>query len=172
MSTGGSSRDWLDNIERDLCAHLGGSEVVAQVVLDPLHIQRFVVTCGIPTGPVESAAADGLLEAPPMYLPVLFGWTAGPPNGDLRQDGLASEDAIAVDLRGGRVLGAGQSAEFLRPAFAGSRVTVSREIESVERKQGRQGHFLLVTVRRDFADAAGELYSTSRERFIVRPDRD
>jgi hypothetical protein len=156
---------WLDEVERAATARRDAPEVVAALRLSPTHAARFAVTCGAP--PPATPPADGA-EAFPLYLAAMFGWGVGPPDEELRPDGLAAEDALGFPLAGGEILGGGQTVEIERYPVAGETVTVTRSVEDVVRKQGRSGPFLLVRVRRDVTDRAGALICRCRESFVVR----
>lgn len=154
-----AATDWLSEIERAALAVQGAPVDVAALDVDALHVRRFALTVG--------EDADGEV-APPLYLACLFGLTAGPPDDELRSDGLAAVDCLGLPLDGGRIQGAGQSVEIGRDVVAGERITVRRTLAQVERKHGRSGEFLLVVVRRDFLDERGHPVCACDETFFVR----
>ena len=158
--------NWLDKAEAVALAACGVSQTLAEVVVDPMHVARFGMTCGeSPITPRIGAIA------PPLYLAAVFGWEVGPNDDDLRPDGLAARDALGFDLSGGEILGAGQSVEINRMVRAGWRGVVTRTVIGVQRKQGRSGAFLLVEVQRCIEDAIGQQLCHTTELFIVRESR-
>lgn len=118
----------------------------------------------------ETAAAeaghDGL-AAPPLYLSSVLGWGAGPPEHELRADGIGNELAM-LPIDGVSLMGVGQELEFLRPVRAGMRFKVVSTLANVERKSGQSGDFLLFTIERLYNEASGVSVLRCRESFVGR----
>jgi acyl dehydratase len=106
--------------------------------------------------------------APPLYLSSVLGWEAGPPERSLRSDGTPDNDAMAVPIRGLRVMGGGQELEFHRPVTAGMDVVMEFSVSNAELKHGRTGPLLVVQLKKRFLAADGTPIVTCRENFIAR----
>jgi acyl dehydratase len=140
--------------------------------LRSIDMQRFAVAVGddLPiTMNAAVAAAAGLpdVAAPPLFLSTVMGWDAGPPESGLHADGVAPGGLADLPVGGLRLMGGGQSLEFLRPVVAGTRVVVETSVKDVELKEGRSGPLLLIQVERSFF-GDGELLLRCVETFIGR----
>lgn len=135
--------------------------------------QRFAITVGDPD-PLyfdeQAARAAGYpgLIAPPMYLSAVMGWKPGPPEQELREDGLAQDDLLPVPIPGLRVMGGGQQVDFLAPVIEGAEVTMRREFTGLQMREGRSGAMLIFTVVREYVDERGDLLVRCSENFIAR----
>lgn len=117
-------------------------------------LERFAVVAG---GPVAQ-----------LYLSSVMGWSTGPQESDLREDGTGIDETRGLPLDGLRLMGAGQELEFHRPVRAGDRVIEHTTLLDVRRRSGRSGDLLLLTVRRRFTDDADRPLVTCDETFVVR----
>lgn len=77
-------------------------------------------------------------------------------------------DALGTQLTAGVTFGQGRL-ESLIPLRIGATYRVVTEVADVERKQGRQWPFDLVTCRIQVFDSAGELAALSHEAYVI-PD--
>jgi len=140
--------------------------------LRSIDMQRFAVAVGddlpVTMDPAVAAAA-GLpdVAAPPLFLSTVMGWDAGPPESGLLADGVAPGGVADLPVGGLRVMGGGQSLEFLQPVVAGARIVVETRIKDVQLKKGRSGDLLLIQVERLFF-GDGELLQRCVETFIGR----
>jgi len=107
------------------------------------------------------------LAAPPLYLSSVLGWGAGPPESELRADGIGNELAM-LPIDGVSLMGVGQELEFLGPVRAGMAFRLVSTLEDVEIKHGRSGAFLLLTIAREFTNAAGGVITRCRESYVGR----
>ncbi|TDD70727.1 hypothetical protein E1262_08750 [Jiangella aurantiaca] len=123
-------------------------------------LERFAVAAGGPP-PVDGAV-------PPLYLSSVMGWSAGPPEAELRPDGSGADETRGLPLDGLRLMGAGQELEFHGTVRAGDRVVEHTTLLDVRRKAGRSGDLLLLTVERRFTDEADRPLVTCRETFVAR----
>lgn len=77
--------------------------------------------------------------APPMYVCSMFDHSAGPPEHELRGDGVAPVFFPDVVARDAALMGGGQVVEFLAPVYIGDTVEVVRSLVDRYRKASR--HF-------------------------------
>jgi acyl dehydratase len=136
---------------------IGSPFAVQTGVVSTTDLQRFAVASD-DYNPVyfddeaaQGAGHDGL-AAPPLYLSSVLGWGAGPPEKELRADGIGNELAM-LPIDGVSLMGVGQELEFLEPVRAGMSFRLVSTLEDVEIKHGRSGVFLLLTIAREFTDA-------------------
>jgi hypothetical protein len=94
---------------------------------------------------------------PPTFLRTSAFWT--PP-------GAGALTGIKLDLR--RILHGEQEYTFFGPPpRAGTDLTVTQRVESVETKQGKRGgEMLIVVIVNDFSDASGRLVAQGRQTLI------
>ncbi|MFE9603692.1 MaoC family dehydratase N-terminal domain-containing protein [Streptomyces hokutonensis] len=116
----------------------------------------------------EQDAAGAPVEAPALFLAATMSWEDGPPERELRPDGLAARESPCTDGLPVRQVHGGQSVRLLRPPVAGSRVTASRAVTSAERKQGRSGPFVLLGLATRFTTADGTELTTVDETIVVQ----
>ena len=116
----------------------------------------------------EQDSAGAPVEAPALFLAATMSWEDGPPERELRPDGLAARESPCTDGLAVRQVHGGQSVRLLRPPVAGSRVTASRAVTSAERKQGRSGPFVLLGLATRFTTADGTELTAVDETIIVQ----
>jgi acyl dehydratase len=141
-------------------------------VIRTTDLQRFAVASD-DYNPIyfdhELAATSGHdgLAAPPLYLSSVLGWEAGPPECDLRQDGIGNELAL-LPIDGVGLMGVGQDIEFLGAVRAGMQFSVVSTLDDVEIKSGRSGMFLLLVIAREFKNEEGDVVLRCRESYVGR----
>jgi acyl dehydratase len=140
--------------------------------LRSMDMQRFAVAVGddLPiTMNVLVAAEAGLPDvvAPPLFLSAVMGWDAGPAESGLLADGVPPGGLADLPVGGLRLMGGGQSLEFLQPVVAGTRIVQETRVKDVQLKEGRSGPLLLIQVERLFF-GDGELLLRCVETFIGR----
>jgi acyl dehydratase len=163
----------LDLLERELAGLIGtrGPEVRASV--RARDFQRFAIAAG-DLNPIYfedvAAKAAGYPSAvgPPVFVSGTMDWGHGPSLGELRSDGTGADRSSFLPLEGFRLMGGGQDLELRAPVVDGAELTVFSVLESVERKEGRSGAFLLLGLATTYADASGELLVLCRDTLIVR----
>ncbi|MBK6014804.1 MaoC family dehydratase N-terminal domain-containing protein [Streptomyces sp. MBT53] len=116
----------------------------------------------------EQDAAGAPVEAPALFLAATMSWEDGPPEGELRPDGLATRESPCTEGLPVRQVHGGQSVRLLRAPVAGSRVTASRAVTSAERKQGRSGPFVLLGLTTRFTTADGTELTAVDETIVVQ----
>lgn len=104
----------------------------------------------------------------PMYVVSLLRAAPGRVDEDLRPDGMFRTEVPGTDGLAVRLMAGGQDVTFHRPCLAGDYVDVSRTLIWVERKDGKSGKFLLMTVAKTYTARGRGIIATLNERFIVR----
>ena len=115
----------------------------------------------------KRAATGEPVEAPVLFLAATMSWEDGPPEGELRPDGLAARESPCTEGLPVRQVHGGQTVRLLRAPVAGSRVTASRAVTSVARKQGRSGPFVLLGLTTRFTSADGTELTAVDETIVV-----
>jgi hypothetical protein len=85
-----------------------------------------------------------------LFLSSVLGWEPGPTTEELRPDGAAPAALVGLDLKGLRIMGAGQDLEFFGEVGAEQDVTEEVTVEDAELKSGGSGDFLIIRLRRVF----------------------
>ena len=152
--------------------HIGRSSQRDIGQLRSIDMQRFAVAVGdeLPvTMSAAVAAAAGLpdVAAPPLFLSTVMGWDAGPPESGLLADGVIPGGLADLPVGGLRLMGGGQSLEFLQPVVAGTPIVVETRVKDVQLKGGRSGPLILIQIERLFF-GDGELLQRCVETFIGR----
>lgn len=166
--------DW-DARYQELAAHVGRVSRRPLGRVSALQFQRFAVAAGDPAPRYfsdEQARSEGFpaAVAPPLFLSSVMGWDAGPAEGSLRADGLGPGpgETESLPLDDLRIMGAGQSLEFLQPVTDSCQVTEEVSLEDVRLKQGRSGPLLVYRLLRRYYDQDGQELLRCREHFIGR----
>lgn len=107
------------------------------------------------------------VEAPALFLAATMSWEDGPPERELRPDGLAARESPCTMGLPVRQVHGGQTVRLLRAPVAGCRVTASRALISAERKQGRSGPFVLLGLTTRFTSADGTELTAVDETIVV-----
>ncbi|MGW0828957.1 FAS1-like dehydratase domain-containing protein [Streptomyces prunicolor] len=107
------------------------------------------------------------VEAPVLFLAATMSWEDGPPERELRPDGLATRESPCTAGLPVRQVHGGQTVRLLRAPVAGSRVTASRAVTSAERKQGRSGPFVLLGLTTRFTSTDGTELTAVDETIVV-----
>ncbi|MFC4501145.1 MULTISPECIES: FAS1-like dehydratase domain-containing protein [Streptomyces] len=115
------------------------------------------------------AAAGQPVEAPALFLAATLSWEDGPPEEELRPDGLARRESPCTEGLAVRQVHGGQTVRLLRPLFAGTPVTAARAVVAARHKQGRSGEFVLLDLQTRFLDADGEELTCVDETIVVLP---
>lgn len=172
MST--SSEQRLQEAHDRAAPFIGRTERVALGRIHAREVARFAIATGDPS-PVwsdESAAREAGyagVPVPPLYLTAVLGWGAGPREDELMADGNALPSLGSVPLDGLRLMGGGQQVTVHHPVLVGTDVVLDTTVERLERKQGRSGPLLIVSVLRHYRDDMGLLLVECRESFLALP---
>ena len=162
----------LTNMYEVVRQHVGRTYRVDAGELRSIDFQRFAVAVGdelATTMDADAAVAAGLdgVIAPPLFLSSVSGWGWGPSTCELRADGTSGEQLAHLPTDGLRLMGAGQSLEFLRPVVAGEKLVIETRVQDATLKEGKSGRLLIVEVERDFI-CDGEVAVRCTEKFIGR----
>ena len=152
--------------------HVGRTYRVDAGELRSIDFQRFAVAVGDElTTSMEADVAGAVgrdgVTAPPLFLSSVSGWSWGPSNCQLRADGTSGEQLAHLPTDGLRLMGAGQSLEFIRPVVAGARLVIETRVQDATLKEGKSGPMLIVEVWREFI-CDGEVAVRCVEKFIGR----
>ncbi|WP_456208301.1 FAS1-like dehydratase domain-containing protein [Streptomyces sp. LZ34] len=112
-------------------------------------------------------AAGRAVEAPALFLAATMSWEDGPPEQELRPDGLARRESPCTQGLPVRQVHGGQSVRLVRSPVAGARVTASRAVVSARRKRGRSGEFVLLGVQTRFLSHDGSELAAVDETIVV-----
>lgn len=162
----------LANMYEVVRQHVGRTYRVEVGELRLIDFQRFAVAVGdelATTMDADAAVAAGFggVIAPPLFLSSVSGWGWGPSTCQLRADGTSSEQLAHLPTDGLRLMGAGQSLEFLRPVVAGAKLVIETRVQDATLKDGKSGPLMIVEVERDFI-CNGEVAVRCAEKFIGR----
>jgi len=147
--------DLLDAAETELLSSLRQETTIQLGPVTAREAQRFAVACGdrdsiyFSHDAATEAGYTGL-PVPSLYLSSVRSWDAGPWSEDLLADGTNPHDVGLPTTPGIRVLGGGQTLEFGSDLHVGEPVEATFRVSAVDRKQGRTGDLLVVTVERDY----------------------
>ncbi len=173
MDAVAGSSPGLDRLERELAELVGtrGPDVRASV--QARDFQRFAIAAG-DLNPIyfddDAARAAGYPSAvaPPVFVSGTMDWGHGPSLDELRSDGTGADRSSWLPLEGFRLMGGGQDLELRAPVVDGTQIVSWSALESVERKEGRSGAFLLLGLTTTYTDANGEPLVLCRDTLIVR----
>jgi acyl dehydratase len=111
--------------------------------VDPVQARRFAYAAG-DENPVyfDDAAARqagyaGAI-APPMFVCSMFDHAAGPPERELKADGVARDFFPSVVRPDSALLGGGQEVDFLAPVHLGDTLRVTRSLAEHYRRPSRR----------------------------------
>jgi acyl dehydratase len=120
--------------------------------VDPVQARRFAyaATDENPLYFDDAAARRAGYEraiAPPMFVCSMFDHTAGPPERELKTDGVATGLFPGVVRPDSALLGGGQEVDFLAPVHLGDTLEVTRSLtDHYRRPSGRFGELEFVVV--------------------------
>ena len=150
----------MTDVHRELEALIGRTGPVLRGGVLVRDIERYAVACG------EEVAER--MAAPPMMLPSVIEWGAGPPLDKLRGDGTGVGRESWLPLEGLRLMGGGQDLWFHRTVTAGTEFVAEPALESVTLKQGSAGEMVLMVITTEFRTTHGVDLVTCRETLIAR----
>lgn len=111
--------------------------------VDPVQARRFAYAAG-DENPVyfdDAAARRAGYEraiAPPMFVCSMFDHAAGPPERELKADGVARDVFPSVVRPDSALLGGGQEVDFLAPVHLGDTLRVTRSLAEHYRRPSRR----------------------------------
>jgi acyl dehydratase len=107
--------------------------------------------------------------APPNFLPGVINWSPGAPYLSLREDGTEADTHLpGVPQFGVRIMGGGEEMEFLRPVVAGTSVSRTTVLESVEARESTGGAMLIAKYRDLYLDSDGEVLLATVRTVLLR----
>ncbi|KAB2388867.1 hypothetical protein F9B16_02110 [Actinomadura montaniterrae] len=119
-----------------------------------------------------AAAAGRPVVAPPMFLTSILSWQDGPPEGELRPDGLGAQESPCTEGLPVRQVHGGQAVRLLAAVAAGMTIHAERSLTGADRKRGRAGDFVVLGLRTEYFDGSGTPLAVSDESVIVLGDAD
>jgi len=140
-----------------------------------LQMQRFAQAVG-DLNPIyfdEAAAREAGYKgivAPPTFLTSLLNLQAGPPEADLRQDGLDPAIFPGPIRPDAALMGGGQEIELQRPIYAGDTITLRRRLISSHERDSSMGRLTFVVAETRYTNQAGETVAVVRDTTIARQD--
>nr|WSY57242.1 MaoC family dehydratase N-terminal domain-containing protein [Streptomyces sp. NBC_00886] len=115
----------------------------------------------------DRETAGAAVEAPSLFLAATMSWEDGPTERELRPDGLTARESPCTEGLPVRQVHGGQTVRLSRAPVAGTHVTASRAVTSVERRQGRSGAFVLLGLATRFTSADGTELTAVDETIVV-----
>jgi acyl dehydratase len=142
--------------------------------VDPVAARRFAYAAG-DENPVyfdDAAARRAGYEraiAPPMFVCSMFDHDAGPPEAELRPDGVAPGHFPSVVRPEALLLGGGQEVDFLGPVHLGDTLEVTRSLaDHYRRPSERFGELEFVVVESRAVNQDGTLVVRIVDTLVVR----
>jgi hydroxyacyl-ACP dehydratase HTD2-like protein with hotdog domain len=120
----------------------------------------------------DDEAAGREVVAPALFLIATMGWDDGPIESELRPDGLSARESPCTHGSPVQQVHGGQSVSFGVPLVAGNELRAIRTLKSAQRKEGRSGPFVLLTVSTRFVTVDGIELAISDENMVVSPQND
>ncbi|MFJ9582714.1 hypothetical protein [Streptomyces acidicola] len=120
----------------------------------------------IRTARAQEAAGEPVV-APALFLAGTLSWEDGPPENELRPDGLAARESPCTDGLPVRQVHGGQSVRPVRSPVSGMRVTAARSLVSADHRHGRSGEFVLLGVTTRFTSQDGAELMAVDETVVV-----
>jgi len=167
------SGDAVERACRELAGMVGRSGPELRGTISRRDLERFAVASG-DTAPIyrsEQAAREAGyagLPSPPLMLPSVIEWGAGPALAELRPDGTGVGRESWLPLDGLRLMGGGQDLVWHRPVLAGTEFVAQPVFEGVELKRSGGEPIALLTIATEFRDAAGAPLVSCEETLIAR----
>lgn len=136
-----------------------------------LMFQRYAIAVG-DLNPIyfddvaaRAAGCPGIV-APPNFLTSVLGWEAGPPEGDLLEDGTIA-GILVPEIRGLRLMGGGHDLTFGLPVRPGDIVTARRKVVDLYEREAKFGQLTFAVSDIVYTNQRGEHLVTCRETVIA-----
>ncbi|GAA4486589.1 hypothetical protein GCM10023191_013090 [Actinoallomurus oryzae] len=136
---------------------------------------RYAIAVGDDEYAVAARAAEAAgrpVIAPPMFLTGILSWEDGPPEDELRPDGLGAQESPCTEGLPVRQVHGGQAVRLLAPVRAGMTINAERSLTGADRKRGKAGDFVILGLRTEYFDDSGTPLVVSDESVIVLGDGD
>jgi acyl dehydratase len=167
VTTTENDTQWEIEIEDD-------EERVFVLPLDPITVRRFV-HAATGSDPVyfddEAARAAGYERAiaPPTFVSSMLDYTDGPPEDELREDGVAMGLFPSIVQDDALLMGGGQDIEILAPMYQGDTITVTRRTaRAYRRPSNRFGELTFVVETSDGVNQSGQPVVRITDTLIVK----
>lgn len=134
---------------------------------------RYAIAVGDDEYVVAARAAEAAgraVIAPPMFLTGILSWEDGPPEDELRPDGLGAQESPCTEGLPVRQVHGGQAVRLLAPVRAGMTIHAERSLAGAERKHGKAGDFVVLGLLTEYLDDSGTPLVVSEESVIVMGD--
>lgn len=134
---------------------------------------RYAIAVGDDQYAVAARAAEAAgrtVVAPPMFLTGILSWEDGPPEDELRPDGLGAKESPCTEGLPVRQVHGGQAVRLLAPVLAGMTIHAERSLTGADRKRGSAGDFVVLRLRTEYFDDSGTPLVVSEESVIVLED--
>jgi len=112
------------------------------------------------------AAGHPGIVAPPNFLTAVLGWEAGPPQGELLEDG-TEKKVLIPEIDGLRLMGGGQELTFAQPVRPGDVVTARRKLVDLYQREAKFGLLTFAVSDIVYTNQRGEHLVTCRETLIA-----
>jgi acyl dehydratase len=116
----------------------------------------------------DAAGAAGYpgIVAPPNFLTAVLGWQAGPPAGELLEDG-TEKKVLIPEIDGLRLMGGGQELTLAQPVRPGDVVTARRKLVDLYQREAKFGLLTFAVSDIVYTNQRGEHLVTCRETLIA-----
>jgi N-terminal half of MaoC dehydratase len=161
------SAEVLDAIERRARSLL---ERTDRRSLGPVRAEeaaRFARACG-EDDPTLIDSDHPHFRVHPLFVVSRLRGGAGSDGGDTRPDGMYADEVPGASDAPARLMAGGQEITWHHDATPDRTVHYDRTLVSVQRKNGRSGAFLILTVHKSYGDDLGRTLAEVSERFLVR----
>ncbi len=139
--------------------------------ISALMFQRYAIAVG-DLNPVyfDDAAARAAgypgVVAPPNFLTSVLGWEAGPPEGELLEDGTEPKNLVP-EIQGLRLMGGGHELTIEQPVRPGDIVTARRKLVELYQREAKFGLLTFAISEIVYTNQRGEHLVTCRETVIA-----
>jgi acyl dehydratase len=127
---------------------------------------RYAIAVGDDEYAVAARAAEAAgrtVVAPPMFLTGILSWEDGPPEDELRPDGLGVRESPCTAGLPVRQVHGGQAVRLLAPVEAGMTIHAERSLTGADRKRD----FVVLRLSTEYFDESGRTLVVSEESVIV-----
>ena len=173
--TGASVLEALDEVCARAARLRGQVERVRLGEVTVRDLCRYAIAVGDDEYAVAARTAEAAgrrVVAPPMFLTGILSWEDGPPEDELRPDGLGVRESPCTEGLPVRQVHGGQSVRLLASVEAGMTIHAERSLTGADRKRGKAGDFVVLGLRTEYFDGSGTPLVVSEESVIVLGDGD
>lgn len=159
----------IDEAEVHL-ARLLGHEVKDDLgILDQRLVERYhSATTVNGAASVDDGVVREAKRVAPTMLPSVVEWGSGTNHKTLNRDGTGDGPWLGGLRPPRKVMGGGERVKVHRLPFVGERLFTTERLESIEKKTGRTGEFLVLEFEIEFRTTPSEKLLTNRRTIIIR----